>query len=322
MMRFGVAVPNYRKLASTENLVHMARRCEELGFASLWVTDHVVMPTQYEHMFGGTFYDPLSVMAFLAGQTQRVDIGVAVLVIPYRNPVVTAKQLATIDNLSGGRLILGTGSGWSREEFEAVGANYEERGPVTDEYLRVIIEMWTNPSPRFEGRYVNLHDVSTEPRPVRKPHPPILVGGYGKRAIRRAVAIGQGWLPDGMSLPDVQRAVEFMNKTAEEAGRDPGSLSVALRTGLYLTHVTGGAGSGKLAAPWEQAAAFTEESERLPFRGSVDQVMDDIGEAERVGVDHLIFESPVQRGDERFDTIEAFAQDVLPAFRSAAAVGG
>jgi probable F420-dependent oxidoreductase len=321
-MRFGVAVPNYRKLASTENLVRIARTSEELGFDSVWVTDHVVIPTQHEPMFGGTFYDPLSVMAFLAGQTHKVEIGVAVLVIPYRNPVVTAKQLATIDNLSGGRLILGTGSGWSREEFEAVGANYEERGAVTDEYLRVIVEMWTSPSPSYQGRYVNLHDVSAGPRPVREPHPPILVGGYGKRAIRRAVAIGQGWLPDGMTLPEVERAVEFMRKTAEEAGRDPGSLSVALRTGLYLTDVTGGTGAGKLAAPWEQAAAFNNETERLPFRGSVDQVMDDIREAERVGVDHLIFESAVQRGDERFDTIEAFAQDVLPAFRPAAAVGG
>jgi probable F420-dependent oxidoreductase len=319
-MKFGVAVPNYRKLASPENLVTISKRCEELGFDSLWVTDHVIVPEPYREMFGTTVYDPLSVMAFLAAHTQRVEIGSAVLVIPYRNPVVVAKQLATIDNLSNGRVVLGTGCGWAREEFDTLGVPYDERGPITDEYLRVIVELWTNPEPAFEGRYVQFNHVHAEPRPVRQPHPPILVGGYGKRAIRRAVAIGQGWLPDGMSLPDLDKAIGFMRQTAEAAGRDPASLSVALRTGLYLTEVTGAASVARLEAPWEQSAAFSHEAERLPFRGSVQQVMDDIGQAERIGIDHLIVESPVQRGDERFDTIEAFAQEVLPAFERAVPV--
>jgi alkanesulfonate monooxygenase SsuD/methylene tetrahydromethanopterin reductase-like flavin-dependent oxidoreductase (luciferase family) len=125
-----------------------------------------------------------------------------------------------------------------------------------------------------------------------------------------------------MSLLDLQRGIDFMRQTAEQAGRDPASLSVALRTGMYLTSVTGDKTFGKLPAPWEEAAAFTGEAERLPFRGTVEQVMEDIRQAERIGVDHLIFEPPVQRGDERFDTIEAFAQDVLPAFRQAVAPAG
>ena len=113
-MRFGVTVPNYRRLASPDNLVQVARRSEELGFDSVWVTDHVVVPEAYREMFGATVYDPLSVLAFLAAHTQRVELGTAVLVIPYRNPLVVAKQLATIDNLSGGRVVLGTGAGWAR----------------------------------------------------------------------------------------------------------------------------------------------------------------------------------------------------------------
>jgi probable F420-dependent oxidoreductase len=247
--------------------------------------------------------------------TRRVELGTAVLVIPYRHPVSVAKELATIDNLSGGRLVFGTGAGWAREEFEALGVAYDERGPLTDEYLRVILELWTNPIPSFDGRYVKLHDVHAEPRPLRQPHPPILVGGYSKKAIRRAVTLGQGWLPDGMSLPELDRAIQFLRQTAETDGRDPRSLSVVLRTGLFLTEVSGGAVSGKAAAPWEQSAAFSDAEARLPFRGSVAQVIDDIGEAERIGVDQLIFESPVQRGDERFDTLEAFASDVLPRVR-------
>jgi len=309
-MRFGVTVPNYRRLATPENLRHVAERCEALGFDSLWVTDHVVVPEAYREMFGATVYDPLSVLAFLAAHTHRVELGTAVLVIPYRHPVPTAKQLATIDNLSGGRLIFGTGAGWAREEFEALGVPYEERGPMTDEYLRVILELWTSPTPTFEGRYVQLHDVHAGPRPLRQPHPPILVGGYSKKAIRRAVAIGQGWLPDGMTLTELQTAITFLRQTAEGDGRDPASLSVTLRTGLFLSGVSHEVAPS--VAPWEQSATFANKDERLPFRGSVAQVIDDVAEAERIGVDHLIFESPVQRGDERFDTIEAFAQDVLP----------
>src|SRR5258708_877325 len=208
-MRFGVTVPNYRRLASPENLVHVARRSEELGFNSVWVTDHVVVPEAYREMFGATVYDPLSVLAFLAGHTQRVVLGTAVLVIPYRNPLLVAKQLATIDNLSAGRVVLGTGAGWAREEFEALGVPYDERGPITDEYLRAILELWTSGSPSFQGRYVNFQNIHAGPMPVQQPHPPLLIGGYGKKAIRRAVAIGQGWFPDGMSLPDLEQAIGF-----------------------------------------------------------------------------------------------------------------
>jgi probable F420-dependent oxidoreductase len=314
-VRFGVTVPNYRRLASTDNLRHVAQRSEALGFDSLWVTDHVVVPELYREMFGATVYDPLSVLAFLAACTRRAELGTAVLVLPYRHPVSVAKQLATIDNLSGGRLVFGIGAGWAREEFEALGVAYDERGPMTDEYLRVILELWTNPAPDFAGRYVRLHDVHADPRPLRQPHPPILVGGYSKKAIRRAVALGQGWLPDGMRLPELDRAIQFMRQTAESAGRDPGSLRVALRTGLFLSEVGEGVGAEKDAAPWEQSAAFAESEGRLPFRGSAAQVIDDIAEAERIGVEHLIFESPVQRGDERFDTLEFFASEVLPKMR-------
>src|ERR1051326_8535151 len=163
-MRFGVTVPNYRRLASPENLEHVARRSEALGFDSLWVTDHVVVPAAYRELFGATVFDPLSVMAFLAAHTQRVTLGTAVLVIPYRNPLVVAKQLATIDNLSGGRVVLGTGAGWAREEFDALGVDYAERGPMTDEYLRVILELWTSEQPHFAGKYVSFDAVSAEPR--------------------------------------------------------------------------------------------------------------------------------------------------------------
>jgi alkanesulfonate monooxygenase SsuD/methylene tetrahydromethanopterin reductase-like flavin-dependent oxidoreductase (luciferase family) len=213
--------------------------------------------------------------------------------------------------------VFGTGAGWAREEFDALGVAYSERGPITDEYLRVILELWTSPSPEFHGSYVSLHDVSAEPRPVQQPHPPILIGGYGKRAIRRAVDIGQGWLPDGMSLPDLRTAIDYLRHTAESAGRDPDSLEVVLRTGLILGESRA---AGRVAdsspTPWDQSSAFSNEESRLPFRGSVSEVIDDIHTAEGIGVRELIFESPVQRNDERFDTIEAFATEILPLFRT------
>jgi probable F420-dependent oxidoreductase len=233
---------------------------------------------------------------------------------------VVAKQLATIDNLAGGRLVFGIGSGWAREEFEALGVEYADRGPLTDEYLRVIVALWTQPTPAFDGQYVRLHEVHAEPRPLRQPHPPILVGGYGKRAIGRAVAMGQGWLPDGLTLAALRDGITLLRQTAEAARRDPMSLSVVLRTGLELDRVAAGRIADQLETPWEQSATFKRD-DRQPFRGSTQQVVDDIGEAESIGVDELIFECPVQRGDERFDTIEAFARDVLPSVRTRPVAG-
>jgi probable F420-dependent oxidoreductase len=316
-VKVGVALPNYRGLASTESLIAVAQRSEALGFDSVWLTDHVVIPREHVAMFGATVFEPVVCMAFVAAHTSRVQIGSAVLVLPYRNPVVLAKQLSTIDALSGGRVILGVGAGWMESEFAALGVPYADRGARTDEYLRVIRELWTGDEPHFEGRFVTFGNLSAEPRPVRRPRPPILVGGSGRRAIRRAVTLGDGWLPDGLGFAELERGIQLMRQLADEVDRDQNTLSVCLRTGLWLAEVGGGGGLGKLAAPWNQASDGAAATERAPFQGSIAQVIEDVGTAGRLGVDELILESAVQRTDERFDMIEAFASDVLPSVRKA-----
>ena len=196
-MEFGLSLPHFSPIASPDNIRRMAQRAEELGFDSLWVTDHILLPESAVPTFGPDFYEPLTVLAYTAAVTSRIRIGSSVIVLPYRPPVLAAKMLATIDVLSGGRLIVGVGSGGVAEEFEALGIPFEGRGAWADEALQLMKELWTNPTPSFEGRYFKVAKVSSRPLPVQKPHPPIWVGGNSRRGIRRAVEHGSVWCPSG-----------------------------------------------------------------------------------------------------------------------------
>ena len=154
-MKLGITVPNYGKFADRESILVISTAAEKLGYDSLWVSDHVVLPTDHKG-FGNVFYDPLVSLSYIAQKTDRIKLGTSVMVLPYRNPVVLAKQISTIDVLSGGRVIIGIGSGWLREEFETLGVNYSERGKITDEYLEIIQELYTKELPEFNGRYFKL----------------------------------------------------------------------------------------------------------------------------------------------------------------------
>src|SRR5690242_6238654 len=189
-MRFGIWVPNCRDLATPDIIVKTALRAEQLGYDSVFVSDHVVVPNAYVDRFGGAIYDPLITLSVLAGATRRVLLGTTVLIVPYRNPVLTAKMVASLDALSGGRVVLGIGAGWVPEESAALGVPFAERGAMTDEYLAAMRELWTSPAPAFSGKYTQFSDIRCEPQPMQKPHPPIWVGGHSPAALRRAVAFG------------------------------------------------------------------------------------------------------------------------------------
>ncbi|MBM4246385.1 MAG: LLM class flavin-dependent oxidoreductase, partial [Deltaproteobacteria bacterium] len=206
-MRFGIAVPNYGPLATAENMVRLARRAEALGLDSIWVADHLVAPVGVQSIYPfdkspdpkpgdmgviEEFYEPLTTLAFLAGTTSRIRLGVSVYVMPYRNPVVTAKTVATLDALSGGRAIFGVGVGWLREEFTALGQDARHRGRVTDEYLEVCRRLWRDEVAEFAGRHYTLPAVRSGPKPVQRPWPPIWIGGNSEAAERRAIALGDG----------------------------------------------------------------------------------------------------------------------------------
>jgi probable F420-dependent oxidoreductase len=248
-MRFGVALPSYGPHATPEVLARLARRAEAAGADSVWVSDHLVAPVGVTSIYPydrrpdarpgdmgviERFFEPLTTLAWLAGQTHRIRLGVSAYVLPYRNPVVTAKMAATLDVLSGGRLILGIGTGWLREEFEALAVPFARRGERTDEYLAVLRALWSGEEARFEGRHYRLPPVRTGPRPVQTPHPPLWIAGNSRPAIERAARHGDGWHAIDLTPDELGPLAARVRERAAAHGRPPGALVVSLRKGVLV----------------------------------------------------------------------------------------
>ncbi len=320
-MKYGFTLPPRGLLGTPERLVTLAKHSEELGYDTLFVSDHILVPrsiaSRYPYTESGEFLfsptgdtmEQLAVLSFLAGQTRTVRLVTSVMIVPHRNPVVTAKTLATLDVLSGGRLVVGVGTGWMREEFEALGLPpFEERGAVTDEYIRAFKELWTSDNPTFEGKYCRFDNVSFLPKPVQKPHPPIWVGGESRPALRRAAELGDGWYPVGsnptfpMGTPEQLAAgLKRLGSYARRFGRDPAEIEVVYRTHQFELKRNG----GSLAA---------SGGERLPFVGNADQIASDIRQYEQIGVSRLVidFLRQTEELDEVLRRMEEFATQVWP----------
>jgi probable F420-dependent oxidoreductase len=196
-MKFGLFGINTGPCARPETSAKVARAAEAAGFESLWTGEHVVLPDPQAPPSPAPpqhpMLDPAASLAFLAAHTQRVKLGTGIIILPQRNPLVLAKELASVDVLSNGRLIFGLGAGYLKAEFDALGARFDDRGARTDEYIDVLRALWTQPKPSFSGRTVKFSGVDAQPRPVQKPHPPIVVGGMSASALARALARGNGW---------------------------------------------------------------------------------------------------------------------------------
>ncbi|HXJ34459.1 MAG TPA: TIGR03619 family F420-dependent LLM class oxidoreductase [Candidatus Eisenbacteria bacterium] len=244
-MRFGIALPNYGPLAAPETLVRLARLAEDEGVDSVWVSDHLVAPEGVRSVYPydrrpdpkpgdmgviEEFYEPMVTLAWLAGATSRVRLGISAYVMPYRNPVVTAKQVATLDRLSGGRVIFGIGVGWLAEEFAALGVPFERRGRRTEDYVGVCKALWTGETARFEGETYRLPPVRTGPRPRQLPHPPLWIAGNSARGIERAARIGDGW--HGIDLsPDELRPLAARARE-QAAAHGKAAFTVSIRKGV------------------------------------------------------------------------------------------
>jgi len=248
----------------------------------------------------------LTVLAFLAGQTQRMQLVTSVLIVPHRHPLVAAKQLATLDVLSKGRVVVGIGVGWMREEFVALGLPpFAERGAVTDEYLQIFKELWTSQNPSFKGHYCQFDDVDFLPKPVQQPHPRIWVGGESRRALQRTARYANGWYPIAsnpqfpMATPkQLQSGLERLAAFAEVEGRTLEEFDIVYRLPDYSLQQTASA-------------------ERRPFHGTADKIAADIRQFEALGVTHLVldFMRHSSNLDEVLAHMETFATQLWPLVR-------
>ncbi|MGH7886353.1 MAG: LLM class F420-dependent oxidoreductase, partial [Candidatus Binatia bacterium] len=248
-MEYGLHLPSSSADVKADELVRFAQQAEALGFYCITVADHVIVPRNIsvpypytvDGKYPGTGYhlETLMTMGFLAGATKRIRFVTSVMILPYRNPIVTAKMLASLDVLSGGRIIVGAGVGWMKEEFENLQApEYAERGRVTDEYIRAFRELWTSDDPTFHGKFVNFSKLIFLPKPVQKTIP-IWIGGHSKQAIRRAARLGDGWHPIGgvptipLEPEGIKQDMDMLFDFAVKAGRDPKTIRVALKGSLF-----------------------------------------------------------------------------------------
>ncbi len=246
-MKYGLQLAMGAAVCGRRELKEVASLAEELGFDSLLMGDHIVVPKHistpwpYDEYVGGRppyevytempILDPFDTVAFLAAVTERVRVGLSVLIVPYRHPFDVARRVATIDVLSGGRFVLGVGVGWLEEEFRLLGIPFRERAQRTREYVEVMRALWTQERPRFSGRFVQLtEDVNVLPRPLQKPHPPIWVGGESLPALRRVVAWGSGWHIGLVAPEKVRPGLERLKALMAEGGRDFSELELTALT--------------------------------------------------------------------------------------------
>jgi probable F420-dependent oxidoreductase len=309
-MRYGFYLPTRGELANRAAIAALARAGEAAGFCSAMVADHVVFPEKLrsvypytisgEHPSHGDALEQFSLLAFLAGVTERLRLVSSVTILPYRNPVLTAKMLATIDVLSAGRLTVGVGVGWLEEEFLALRApDFSRRGAVADEYLRIFRLLWTQSPASFAGEFYQFEGVRCEPFPVQRPGPSIWVGGHSLAALRRCARYGDGWHPVGaiaaVPLPpeEMVRKLEMLKRLTEAEGRDFSALTISYKAPLYDVALPGPDGG------------------RRRFSGSAAEIARDVREFAGIGVDELIFDFRGETLAGSLERMERFAGEVM-----------
>lgn len=220
-MKVGVVIRNMGPQATRQIIGDCARAAEQAGFDAAFVVDHLAIPPDQTEGSGGRYFDPLMTLGYIAGVTERIRIGISVLVMPYRPAVLTAKQLATLQELSDNRVILGAGVGWLRQEFEALGVDPRKRGALTNETLEVIHQLFANDVSAYDGTHVKFPEFVFAPRPAR---PPIWVGGAGPKALERTLRFGDGYYPIGLKPPELTEVKTYLAEEAAKRGRDAPEL--------------------------------------------------------------------------------------------------
>ena len=307
-MRFGVTLP---RVLDGDALCRFAEKADDLGFESLWTGDHIVLATvdrkQYPYSADGTFlmapdapyHEVMIELSYIASSTRRIQIGSTVIILPYRNPILQAKMFASLDVLTNGRVICGVGVGWMEKEFEALGVPYADRGLMSSEYLQIFRCLWTQDHPEFHGRFHSFDGIQLHPKPVRDRHIPIWVGGHTRKAINRAVELGDAWHPSRQTPDFVASRLPYLRRKSEESGRDPNDITVSLKRSLHFTDISIPEGGGI------RSGASVVATTR--------QVIDDVLRCQELGINQLTYDFRTGDIEQCIRTMEHFAETVFPA---------
>jgi probable F420-dependent oxidoreductase len=235
-MNVGISVPLPAYLV---DVGFMARKAEELGFESFFCAEHPFIPVHTKSRFPGSadgvipetyshFVDPFVALARASGTTSRIKLGTGIVLVPERNPLLLAKEVSTLDLFSGGRFLFGIGAGWLREETELMGGDFDHRWTQTRESILAMKELWTKPEAEFHGKYYNFPPVRSYPKPIQKPHPPVLLGGSAKKVLERIVEWGDGWLPNRVTPDELRESRATLDRLAKDKGRDPSAITITV----------------------------------------------------------------------------------------------
>ena len=287
-MKVGILLPQTGDLATSENILYIGKEAEKEGFDSVWVFERLLWPVKPQTPYGGvpnlpipveyqSVLDPLETLTYLAGNTQRISLGTSIIDILFHNPVILARRFATLDVLSGGRVIAGLGLGWSKDEYDASGIPFSHKGARADEYMQVLKRIWTDDVVEFRGQFYNIPASKIGPKPVQKPHPPILLGAYSPKAFPRIVNYADGWIPIAGSVPleQQEQAINGLREAARKANKDPSNIRIFV---LSYPNVLD-----------SSSQSSSSNQPRSPMSGTIDQIGSDIDRFKGMGAEHIIF---------------------------------
>jgi probable F420-dependent oxidoreductase len=299
-MKLGVCLPHYGRPIEVPRVLDVARHAEARGLDSLWVTDHVIVPTGANLIYREEMLDPLAVLPWLAGVTSRIALGTSVVILPYRSPIPVAKLLASVDVLSGGRLLVGAAIGWLEGEFEALGVPFKERVSRSEEALELFGTLWTQAHPRLETRRYRLRDVTFSPRPLQWPRPPLYVGGNSEAALRRVARFGDGWHATATDVEAFGQGAETVRQFWKEAGRD-GAPALSLRIPILIDGIH------------RPAVDMALIRGRHVIGGSVEKIVEQLRGYQALGCGHLALEVSYSTYPAIHETIDVIGQRLRPA---------
>lgn len=292
-MKIGFSAGNIGPIGTAEAITRIAIRAEQLGYDSLWTVERLLYPVKPQSPYPVTTdgslpeqyryaLDPLDTLTFAAAHTKRIKLGTSILDLPYYNPVMLARRLSTLDVLSGGRLRVGFGLGWSQDEMQAAGANMKTRGAQADEFLQILKTIWTANPAEFHGKFYQLPKSWIEPKPIQKPHPPIYFAAYAPAAMKRVAEQSNGWNPVGIPVEGMARMWAAIKQMAQEAGRDPATLQMIVRANVEISDKP---------LPGERAL----------FSGSLEQIREDAFACRDIGADELFYDPVFSPGAQSLD---------------------